>query len=321
MKRSLNGMRSFLLAGAAVLCAGAATPQVQTGAGTGPNLPVQEIGANDLIAISVYDAPEFTRTIRVGSTGEIALPMLRRKLRAEGLLPDALESSIAQALEAEHILVDPVVTITIMEYNSRPISVVGAVHKPVTFQASGPVTLIDAITRAEGLSPDAGSEILITRTRTDPNGLPSKQIERISVKGLINEADVALNPLLIGGEQVRVPEIGKVFVVGNVHKPGAFRVEDSSGTSVLKVLALSEGLLAYTSPQAFIYRHIQGSTTPSEIPLALNKIMSRKAPDVPLEPNDILYIPESKGQRITATTLERLSGFGASTVTGLIVWH
>jgi polysaccharide export outer membrane protein len=314
-------MPRFLAAACILFFAAAATPQTQTGLAAGPNLPVQEIGASDLIAISVYDAPEFTRTIRVASTGEIALPMLRRKLRAEGLFPDALEASIAQALETEHILVDPVVTVTIMEYNSRPISVVGAVHKPVTFQASGPVTLIDALTRAEGLSPDAGSEILITRTHPDVNGAPSRQIERISVKDLINEADPALNPLLVGGEQVRVPEIGKVFVVGNVHKPGAFRVEDSSGTSVLKVLALSEGLSPFTSAQAFIYRHSAGSTTPAEIPLALNKIMSRKSPDVPLEPGDILYIPESKSQRLTATTIERLSGFGASTVTGLIVWH
>jgi len=284
-------------------------------------LPVQEIGANDLIALSVYDAPEFTRTIRVGSNGEIALPMLRRKLRAEGLFPDMLEGSIAEALEAEHILVDPIVTITIVEYSSRPISVLGAVRRPITFQASGPVTLIDAITRAEGLSPEAGSEILITRTRPGKDGLPSRQIERIPVKGLINQADDELNPLLAGGEQVRVPEIGKVFVVGNVHKPGAFRVEDSAGTSVLKLLALSEGLLPFASPQAFIYRRVPGSAAPSEIPVALTKIMSRKAPDLPLEPNDILYIPDSKGRRLTSTTLERLSGFGGTAAIDLLIFH
>lgn len=317
-------MRNILLAALAIICTGivhAQTYSPQPAVGNAANLPFQEIGANDLIAISVYDAPEFARTIRVESNGEILLPMMRRKIRAEGLLPDALGVKIAQVLEAEHILVDPRVTVTIVEYNSRPISVIGAVHKPVTFQAEGPTTLIDAITRAEGLTADASSEILITRTRPDENGSPVTKIVRISVKGLIDQADPQLNPPLYGGEQVRVPELGKVFVLGNVHKPGAFHVEDASGTSVLRLLALTEGLLPYTGSQAFIYRRVPGSPVLKEVPIELGRIMERKAPDLPLSANDILYIPESKGKRLAASVLDRLSGFGSSTATGLIVWR
>jgi polysaccharide biosynthesis/export protein len=314
-------MRIFLLLASIALSAGAQTYLPQAAGPAAANLPFQQIGANDLIAISVYDAPEFARTIRVGANGDILLPMMRRKIRAEGLMPDVLEANIAEVLEAEHILVDPLVTVTIVEYNSRPITVIGAVHKPVTFQASGPLTLIDAITRAEGLTADAGSEILITRTRPDQNGLPATKTERIPVKGLIDQADLDLNPPLYGGEQVRVPEMGKVFVLGNVHKPGAFHVEDASGTSVLKLLALTEGLLPYTGPQAFIYRRVAGATTLTEVPIELGRIMDRKAPDLPLAANDILYIPESKGKKLAATVLERLSGFGSSTATGLIVWR
>ena len=224
-------------------------------------------------------------------------------------------------LQAEEILVDPVVTITIVEYHSRPISVVGAVHKPLTFQADGPVTLIDAITRAEGLNTEAGPEILISRTRPDKDGSRSMVVEHISVKGLIDDANPDLNPRLFGGEQVRVPEIGKVFVVGNVHKPGAFAMQDSSATTVLKALALSEGLLPFADKMAFIYRQTAGSTTKTEIPIELTKIMDRKTPDVHLEANDILYIPDNKGRRMTVTALERLAGFGSSTASGLLIWR
>jgi len=314
-------MRMVLLLAFMSFSAAAQTYPAQMVGPGAANLPFQEIGANDLIAISVYDAPEFARTIRVGANGDILLPMMRRKIRAEGLMPDVLEANIAEVLEAEHILVDPLVTVTIVEYNSRPITVIGAVHKPVTFQASGPLTLIDAITRAEGLTADAGSEILITRTRPDENGLPVTKIERIPVKGLIDQADLDLNPPLYGGEQVRVPEMGKVFVLGNVRKPGAFHVEDSSGTSVLRLLALTEGLLPYTGPLAFIYRRVPGSPALTEVPIELGRIMDRKAPDLPLAANDILYIPESKGKKLAATVIERLSGFGSSTATGLIVWR
>lgn len=285
------------------------------------NLPTQRIGSNDLIAISVYDAPEFTRTVRVSADGEISLPMIRGKIRAEGLMPDALETRIAEVLASSNLLIDPAVTITIVEYNSRPISVLGAVKRPLTFQASGPVTLIDAITRAEGLSPEAGSEILITREVVDANGFHSQVIDRVPTKKLIDGGSAELNQPLSGGEQVRVPEIGKVFVMGNVRKPGVFRVEDSAGTTVRKVLALSEGLMPFAAKRAFIYRRSEGSAVQEEITVELSKIMDRKSPDLALAPDDILYVPDSKGRRLTATTLERLSGFGSTTATGMLVWR
>src|ERR1022692_1764087 len=104
-----------------------AAPDVQGG-----NLPAQPIGANDLIAVSVYDAPELTRTVRVGADGFIRLPMLKQRVKAQGLLPGELESAIAKALQDEQIIVDPFVTVTVAEYNSHPISVAGAVKQPLT---------------------------------------------------------------------------------------------------------------------------------------------------------------------------------------------
>jgi polysaccharide export outer membrane protein len=82
------------------------------------NLPTQKIGANDLLAIAVYDSPELTRTVRVTADGQIRLPMLRKAIPASGLQPVELEAAVAQALRAEQIIVHPVVTITIAEYRS-----------------------------------------------------------------------------------------------------------------------------------------------------------------------------------------------------------
>ncbi len=111
----------------------------------GANLPAQAVGPNDLIAVAVYAAPELSHAIRVGADGWIRLPMLKQRVKAEGLYPAGLETAIAEAIKNEHILVDPWVTVTIAEYHSRPISVAGAVRKPVVFQASTPVTLLEAI--------------------------------------------------------------------------------------------------------------------------------------------------------------------------------
>lgn len=287
----------------------------------GANLPMQKIGPNDLLAVSVYGAPELTRTVRVGAEGAFRLPMLKQRIRAEGSLPADLETAIAEALTREQILVDPVVTVTVVEYSSRPITVGGAVRKPLTFQAYGTVTLMDALARAEGLSPDAGPELLISRTQPGENGRTNTLVQRIAVKALIDAADPELNVRLFGGEEIRVPEAGKVFVVGNVKKPGAYPVQDVSDTTVLKMLAMVEGLMPFAAKQAFIYRREAGTTSKNEIPIELQKIIERRTPDVHLEANDILYIPDNKKRRMTITALERIAGFGTTTASGLLVWR
>lgn len=284
------------------------------------SLPVQKIGPHDLIALSVYGAPELSRSIRVGSDGKIRLPMIKQAVQAQGTFPDQLEVAIASAIESEQILVSPVVTVSILEYASRPISVVGAVKKPATFQAVGATTLLDALTKSEGLAETAGGEILVTRRQIGPDGEPISLVQRIPVKGLIDAADPELNVRLQGGEEIRVPEAGKIFVVGNVRKPGSFPLQDSSDTSVLKMLALSEGLMPFASKQAFIYRRDPATGAKNEIPIELRKIMDRKSPDVPLQPNDILYVPDNRGRRMGLSALERVLSFGAATASGILIW-
>ncbi|MCP5117228.1 MAG: hypothetical protein GY953_40910, partial [bacterium] len=238
----------------------------------GANLPAQPVGANDLIAVSVYDSPELTRTVRVSADGLIRLPMLTSRIRAKGLLPSELEIEISNLLREEQILVDPVVTVTIVEYHSRPISVAGAVNKPITFQAYTEVSLLDAVTRAGGLHRDAGPEILVSRSQPGPDGRPLSLVQRIPVTELIDSADPEWNIKLYGGEEIRVPEVGRVFVVGNITKPGAYPVDDAAGTSVLKILALSEGLAPYATKEAYIYRQ-EASGSKNEIEIPLRKIM------------------------------------------------
>ncbi|MEO8049541.1 MAG: polysaccharide biosynthesis/export family protein [Acidobacteriota bacterium] len=286
--------------------------QVET---PGGNLPAQPIGAADLLAVSVYGAPELTRTVRVSPEGLIRLPMLREKIDARGLMPSDVEMRIARALENEEILVDPVVTVTIAEYHSRPISVMGAVKSPLTFQALGKTTLLEALTRAQGLSEDAGPEILLTRTAGE--GVAAR-VERIPVKKLVDAADPAWNVTLDGGEEIRVPQAGRVFVAGNVKHPGAFRMDGAGDTTVLKAVALAEGLAPFATKDAYIFR-TGGESGRTEVPIALNKIMAREAPDLALAANDILYIPDNRARRNSLSILEKAIGFAASTASGVLI--
>jgi polysaccharide export outer membrane protein len=305
-----------MVMGAAWILPASSQPRTAFPVEASANLPAQPLGPGDLLAVSVYGAPELTRTVRVGTDGWVRLPMLAHLVEAKGKMPVDVENGIREALDSEGILVDPVVTVTVAEYNSRPISVAGAVRHPVTFQALGQVSLLEALTRAEGLAEDAGHEILITRRPANAGDRPL--IERVPVPSLIQQGDPAANVMLEGGEEIRVPPAGRVFVVGNVKKPGAFRVEESTGMTVLRALAMAEGLTPFATKIAYVYR--PGDSGPKETPVELRKIMDRKAPDVPLEANDIFYIPDNHSARTTSTALERILTFVAGTTSGVLIY-
>ncbi len=282
------------------------------------NLPGQKIGANDLVGVSVYDAPELTRTVRVSSDGFITLPMVKRKLQASGLLPADLETSIAEALKEGGILVEPIVAVTLVEYHSRPISVIGAVKKPGTFQAAGSMKLLEALGRSEGLTADAGPEILLTRPVA---GSPGKTlVTRIAIRELIDQAVPELNVELQGGEEIRVPEAKRIYVAGNVKKPGAFTVREGTPMTVMKALSLAEGVSPFSMKIGYIFRPVEGGAK-KEIPVELARIFKREVSDVALEPEDLLYVPENGRRRTTLGIAEKAAGFGLATMSGVLIWR
>ncbi len=289
----------------------AAPPHVADDVTAYSNLPAQPIGPDDLVAVTVYDSPELSRTIRVSADGTLRMPMLKQKIHAKGKMPGDLETSIADELKMEGILVDPVVSVSVAEYRSRPISVAGEVRSPITFQALPGMTLLDAITRAGGLSDEAGPDIIVTRSTKDSDGQPHEINQRIPAKGLLDATDPALNIALSGGEQIRVPAAGRIYVVGNVKMPGAVKVHEANDATVFKAIAMSQGLMPYTQKVAYIYRKEAGQAGQDGIPVQLADIMHRKAPDVPLQANDILYIPENGALRVTMNVLEKSAGVAA----------
>ena len=125
----------------------------------GANLPFQPIGVSDLVHLTVDDSPELSQSFRVDKHGNLNLPLLRAPIHAEGVMPDALRNEIAATLRAQHLLVNPVVDVSVVEYRSRDVTIAGAVKTPVTIQEIGNLRLLDALSQAGGLLPEAGPEV------------------------------------------------------------------------------------------------------------------------------------------------------------------
>jgi polysaccharide export outer membrane protein len=279
---------------------------------------VPTVGKGDVISVSVYEAPELTRNVSVDADGNIRLPMVRRHIHVDGLIPDEIEKAIATALVDEQLLMNPIVSVSVVESHGRSITVVGAVRNPITFQAAGSVTLLEAIIRAGGISDAAGSEIFVTHAAPG-NGTSVGLTERIAVHSLMDTSDPASSLLLEGGDTIRVPAGGQVWVVGNVQHPGPVHVADPADSTVLKAVTLAGGLQSFSKGKAYIYRTEAETGRKVEIPIDIKKIMSLKSPDVPLNGNDMLYVPSATGQRVSAKALALTFGIGLA-ISGLLIY-
>ncbi len=289
------------------------------------------IGPDDLLNISIFEAPEMNCTVRVSASGEISLELLGA-VHAAGFTPRELES-VLQGLLRRTYMKDPHVGVFVQELQSHAVSVVGAVKMPGVFQIRGTKTVIEVLSMAQGLADDAGDTVIIMHgARYDesgnsngpvpiragiaqmppPRGVLAKndgsqptagekngEIEKINLKKLLESADSALNVRVRPGDIVKVPRAGIVYVVGEVNKPGGFVLQNNENISVLQALALAEGP-THTSAigRARIIRTDPATGKRTEIPVNLGKIFSGKAPDTFLRQKDIVFVPNSAAKNV-----------------------
>ncbi|PSH03956.1 MAG: polysaccharide export protein [Acidobacteria bacterium] len=263
------------------------------------------IGSGDLIQVSVEGAPDYSRDVRVSRDGEIILPLIG-KVKVGGLTLQQAQELIAARLREGKYFNDPQVTLFGKEYATQGISVLGEVTKPGIYPLLGTHTLFDAISAAGGVTPKAGKKVMILRRGTTE----AEVVEMpIGVRDW-SQSNVAVQP----GDTVMVSKAGIVYVVGDVKLPGGYVMENSKLT-VLQAVALAQG----TNPTAALSKVKLIRKTPKgqkETLIALNKIYSAQIPDVNLEPEDILFIPNSSVKSGFRKALE----MGLSTASGVAIY-
>lgn len=266
------------------------------------------IGNGDLIEVSLYGMPDFKTEVRVSSGGEVSLPMLGTVI-VGGLSVEQAATQIEQDLSKKRLFNDPHVTVFIKEYATQGISVLGEVQKPGIYPLLGERKLYDAISAAGGTTPKAGASVLITR-RNDPQHPLQVPLSTGAAKSM--KDNVAVEP----GDTIVVSKAGVVYVVGDVHQPGGFVMENGNEITVLKAIALAQG----TNPNAALNKARlirKTSQGPQEVPLSLKQIMAAKAPDPQLQPDDVVFVPGSAGKSAAKKGAETI----LQMATGIAIWR
>jgi polysaccharide export outer membrane protein len=297
--------------------------QLATAARTHPvDTPV---GTGDLLHIDVFDVPELSREVRVGDAGDISYPLVPGKIQASGLTPFELQGKIEQLLIENGLVSHPQVSVFVKEQNSQPVSVVGAVQRTMVYQVIRPTTLLEVLSAAGGITDDAGSVIVITRAThtvapksegisvsSDPD--KDQQIITIRLQDLLESGNAVYNILVYGGDVVSIPRAGIVYVLGlGVVQPGGYVLQShGEQISVLKAIALAHGMTVFAkSDSAVIMRMNPATGNRDQIPVRIGAMENHKADDVPMNSNDILYVPDSKGLKVLARGAEAAVGIGS----------
>ena len=265
------------------------------------------IGSGDLLEVSVYGAPDFIKQVRVADSGQIALPLIGSVQVAGYTIHDA-ELIVQKRLADGGFFTDPQVSIFAREYATQGISVLGEVQKPGIYPLPGQRSLFDAISAAGGVTPRAGNTVTITH-RAQPQ--ESQTVQLPSGKTLPSESNVDVFP----GDTIVVSKAGIVYVVGDVHLPGGFVLENSDLT-VLQAVAMAQG----TNTTAKLDNTVLIRKTPEgrqEIPILLSKVMTAKAPDPKLQADDIVFVPRSTAKAGYRRGLEAI----LQTVTGVVIYR
>jgi polysaccharide export outer membrane protein len=282
------------------------------------------LGPEDMITVRVFAADDIPdKPAQIDNNGSVTLPMIGL-VHASGLTVEQFQANLVTAYKK--YFKDPQVTVQVNEFHSQPVSVAGNVNTPGVVQLRGNRNLLEVISMAGGLRPEAGDSALITRNLsegaipvagafTDPTGKFS--VAHIDIRAVMSGKDPQGNILMKPHDVVTIPRARLIYVLGNVTKPGGFVLTDNESMSITKAIALAGGWDKTASLTGARVLRASGGAEREQIPANVKKIMENKAPDIELRPDDILYIPNSAGKTAGAIGLASAIGIG----TGLAIWR
>jgi polysaccharide export outer membrane protein len=283
------------------------------------------LGPGDQLNIWALGLDEtLTKAVNINPSGTIDLPLVGRVLAA-GLTIDQLREAIIT--QCKRYINEPQVSVSITEFRSQPVSILGAVKDPGVRQLQGGKRLLEVLSLAGGMTPDAGPHIVITRRKVWggiplPSAKPDETGEyttaNVSVEGIVSGKTPEQNVVIMPEDVISVPRAQLVYVMGEVNKPGGFVLNEKESLSVLQALSLAGGITKVAaSGKGRILRNVDGSTSREEIRCNLGKVLGGKAKDFQLQPNDILFVPNSTAKSFSARAIET----GIQLGTGVIIWR
>jgi polysaccharide export outer membrane protein len=266
------------------------------------------IHPGDTIAVTVSDTPELSLSARVSDDGTVDLPLLGL-VKVAGLS----EAGAAHLIDDDYIahgdLLRPSTTVLIREFAAKGISILGEVARPGVYSLSGPRSVLDMVALG-GLNSSADTRLFIRRNNNSDQTITVSIPFDDGVTALSN--DVAVYP----GDRIVAPRAGMVFVLGEVTRPGGYIMQHNGALTVLQAVAAASGTtrVAGRKNVVLIRRAASGYNTTH---IELLDLYKGKRPDIVLQPDDVVYIPDSSVRNFVVNAPQILAQIAGSAIYSL----
>jgi uncharacterized protein involved in exopolysaccharide biosynthesis/protein involved in polysaccharide export with SLBB domain len=281
-----------------------ASTRIQTGgqpqAAGQPSMPAP-IGPGDWLDISEYHTPAFHSAVRVSMIGNVTLPLVG-DVSIQGMDEQAAAHAIEAALAAKGMLLHPLVSVVVTYYAGQDVSVLGEVARPGVYPYGVHHRLLDVLSQASGLAPDAGRLVNVFH-RDDPQTPHPVLLDPGGSDPTADHNPEDQNPELMAGDTVEVSRAGLVYVVGDLIRPGGFPLDPAQKLTVVQAIALAWGPTQNAAlGKAVLVREQKDGRTLTA--LNLKRLLRGQDPDQPVHDGDIIFVPDSFAKNLLSRTLE-----------------
>jgi len=270
------------------------------------------IADGDFLDVSEFHTPEFHSAVRVAADGTVLLPLVGQ-VRLLGLTEQQASRAIEKAFVDAGMLLHPQVAVLVTNAVGQDVSVLGEVARPGVYPFTVHHRMLDLISAASGLGPNAGRLVSVFHREDEHTGHPFV-LDPSGTDGKVDH-----NPELEPGDTLLVSRAGLAYVIGDVVRPGGFAVDPVQGLTVVQALSLAWGATPNASvSKAILIRDQAGGRTLTT--LNLRRMIRGQDPDLAVKDRDILFVPDSTAKNLMNKSLESAiqSAIGVSIYAGLV---
>jgi len=235
------------------------------------------LGTGDNVRVTVFMNPDLTTETRISERGTVVIPLIG-EIELTGLTPAEAGSRIAERLKRGNFIVNPQVTVVVLQVRSRQVYVLGQVNRPGTYALDDIGSrLTDILTLAGGVSPIGADTVTVVMSR---NGKTERR--EIDLPVIFRNGDQSTNIQIENGDTIFVQRAPVFYIYGEVQRAGAYRLEPNM--IVMQALSLSGGLTARGTERGVgIHRRMPNGKFTKLSAKLLDSIQS----------DDIIYVSES----------------------------
>ncbi len=234
------------------------------------------MGTGDVVRVSVYGQPDLTTEARVGENGSITFPLIG-EVKLAGTTPAQGEADIAKRLSKGGFIIEPFVTLNVVQYRGQQVSVLGRVNRPGKYNLEKTSRVTDVLALAGGVIIDGADTATLVRTR---NG--KTEYRDIDLLALFKPGGEASDVEVQDGDIVNVARQPMFYIYGEVQRPGAFRLEQNM--SVVQALSMGGGLTPRGTQRGIRILRRDDKGAMQEIEVKLGD---------PVQKDDVIYVKES----------------------------